>query len=351
MVSPLRSPKLPLYPTSDPVYAAPSLHRHTELLQTLSSKPSSAHLPSLYSAECNNAFFFGEEATDDGWCLAETATLTAFSAAALPLSAVSSTSIPSYLILKQCDVIHLFPTAAEARAAGAPSPTSKTPARRRSRRQAAADRTETRASTLVVAWIELQHSRNRVVVMAYPVCSEKGRQRIDNSDLHKIPLDQLNRVVLPSAELRAAADYASVVLPYCAVTYYYPDADFRLRTALSKVKGMRDNAGTVSQLKNELAAANATIQTLKSDVKELKKKNHAVAQSKSRLHNAESKARASDVALSAQIHQSLSELRQSAKDKDKVIDELRAQLTSLQSKYERALEKLDEVSNCKFRRG
>ena len=267
--------------------------------------------------------------------------------------AASSASIPSYLILKQCDVVHLFPTAAEARAAGAPSATSKTPAPPRSRRQAAADRTETRASTLVVAWIELQHSRNRVVVMAYPVRSEKGRQRIDNSDLHKIPLDQLNRtrVVLPSAELRAAADYASVVLPYCAVTYYYPDADFRLQTALSKVKGMRDNAGTVSQLKNELAAANATIQTLKSDVKELKKKNHAVAQSKSRLHNAESKARASDVALSAQIHQSLGELRQSAKDKDKVIDELRAQLTSLQSKYEQALEKPDKVSNCKFWRG
>ena len=203
----------------------------------------------------------------------------------------------------------------------------------------------------MVAWIKLQHSRNRVVVMAYPVCYEKGRQRIDNSDLHKIPLDQLNRVVLPSAELRAAADYASVVLPYCAVTYYYPDADFRLRTALSKVKGMRDNADTVSQLKNELAAANATIQTLKSDVKELKKKNHAVAQSKSRLHNAESKARASEVALSAQIHQSLSELRQSAKDKDKVIDELRAQLTLLQSKYEQALEKPDKVSNCKFWRG
>ena len=100
-----------------------------------------------------------------------------------------------------------------------------------------------------------------------------------------------------------------------------------------------------------MAAANATIQTLKSDVKELKKKNHAVAQSKSRLHNAESKAPASDVVLSAQIHQSLGELRQSAKDKDKVIDELRAQLTSLQSRYEQALEKPDKVSNCKFWRG
>lgn len=363
------SPVLSLFVCNQLIPTPPVTHPHpTDLVASLIAEPSSAHLPALYSAECGGAFFFGEGPTEEQWCLAETQTLTAFSAAALPLSGSPPATTPSYLILKQGDTVEVFPTAAEARAAvaAASSPSSSAPGATstaapavRKQPQRAASKSsaqrKSKASTgrpVVVGWIELQHSRNRTFVFAYEVSAANGRSRIDNTHAIKIGMDQLD--CLAPAEHRPAPDYASAILTHCAVVHYFPDLDVELTLLTTKIKSSRANAESLKMATTELSGAKAKIKRLEGAVDGLQKKVHSKVQSKTR----ERKTLQEDATMITNLKQQVEALtthnaairkkyKKAKKQHLREVSELKSRNSKLQHKLDRANDG-DKVSDCKM---